>query len=263
LIRLARTEPLRHPETPSHIDPEVRVPALASALPDLSARLRQGEIMDDPSLERSRHLRALDALERINRVSGTAARIWSEVRELARKGVRPVRVLDVACGGGDVLLDVSRRARRVGIEVELHGCDRSPVALERARLRMGSSDCLLHERDVLAGRLPVAAHVVASSLFLHHLSSTSAIELLRVMRHDTEQVLLVQDLRRTRAGFLLAWLGLHALTRSEVARADGLTSVRAAFSLAEARELATSAGLSGAQVRPCWPQRFVLRWARP
>jgi hypothetical protein len=76
------------------------------------------------------------------------------------------------------------------------------------------------------------------------------------------RALLVQDLRRTHLGYALAWLGLHTLTRSPVARRDGLVSVRAAFTLEEASALARRAGLAEAVVRPCWPQRFVLRWVR-
>jgi hypothetical protein len=63
-------------------------------------------------------------------------------------------------------------------------------------------------------------------------------------------------------GYALAWLGLHLLTGSVVARRDGPVSVQAAFTLGEAQALARDAGLAGAEVRPCWPQRFTLRWIR-
>jgi SAM-dependent methyltransferase len=241
-----------------------RAAALSNPFPRLSARHRVAEIMDDPALDPARHRRALKALERINRVSLTAPRLWSEIARLARDGVRPVRVLDVACGGGDVLLDLERRARRAGVDVELHGCDRSAVALDRARARAaGRASCTFHECDVLSEPFPTAGHLVTSSLFLHHLSAEAAIHLLRAMGRAAECVLVVQDLRRTLAGYALAWLGLHTLTLSDVARVDGLVSVRAAFTMAEAESLAREAGLGGAVVRRCWPQRFLLRWARP
>src|SRR5688500_5345469 len=109
----------------------------ALVVPDLTHRIRDPELMDEPGLDVARHVQALDALARVNRMSLTAARVWREVRALARQGVRPVRVLDVACGDGEVLLEVGRRARRHGIEVDLCGCDLSAVALERARARAG------------------------------------------------------------------------------------------------------------------------------
>lgn len=240
----------------------VGLATLASALPGLSVRNRRAEIMDDPALEPARHLKALDALERVNRVSLTSLRVWNEISALARTGVRPVRVLDVACGGGDVLADLELRARREGVEVELHGCDRSATALRRARTRVGG-ECRLHQIDVLSARAPGRYDLVTTSLFLHHLSEESAVALLRGMAGAAGRVLLVQDLRRTLAGYVLAWIGLHTLTRSDVARADGLVSVRAAFSLQEVAELARAAGLTDAVTRRCWPQRFLLRWRRP
>jgi 2-polyprenyl-3-methyl-5-hydroxy-6-metoxy-1,4-benzoquinol methylase len=219
--------------------------------------------MDGPLLDPERHWHALDALARVNRVSLTAGRVWAEVRAVARTGVRPVRALDVACGGGDVLLDLSDKARRDGIDVELEGLDVSAVALERARARTPAGASIrFTSADVLRSGVPGRHDVVCSSLFLHHLDRAEAVILLRAMAQATERVLLVQDLQRTRLGYVLAWVGLRVLTTSDVARADGPISVRAAYSLEEARELADDAGLAGAEVRACWPERYALRWAR-
>ena len=241
---------------------------------DPRVRRREPELMDGAGLDRDLHVQALDALARVNRVSLTSSRAWREVERLWREGVRPVRVLDVACGGGDVLIDLAGRARGRGIDVDLLGCDTSPVALERARASAGRpadghgthgrerAVLRFERRDVLGDALPTGHHLVLCTLFLHHLSEAEAVALLRAMAARAH-VLLVQDLRRTRRGYALAWLGLHTLTRSRVARRDGLVSVRAAFTLDEARALAAEAGLAGAVARPCWPQRFTLRWSRP
>ncbi|HET9948357.1 MAG TPA: methyltransferase domain-containing protein [Longimicrobiales bacterium] len=230
-------------------------------LPDLSARVRAEEIMDRPGLERERHLRSLDALAVVGRLSRTAPRVWAAVRRLAARGVRPVRVLDVACGGGDVLNDLARRARRSGIDVRLVGCDASEVALERARAHAGGS-ARFERVDVLRDPLPGSHDVVTCSLFLHHLGEREAAGLLRAMAERAEHVLLVQDLRRSRLGYVLAWATLRVITRSDVARSDGPVSVRAAFTPEEAEALAREAGLEEAVVRRCWPQRWRLRWER-
>ena len=231
----------------------------------LAERRRTPELMDDPELERGRHVRALRALDRVNVVSLATGRLWAEVARLAPAldTGAPVRVLDVACGGGDVLRRVAVRAARAGVAVELHGCDVSEVALDYARSCSGSDPRLRWLRlDALRDELPTGYDLVCSSLFLHHLDEGQAVALLRQMADATADTMLVQDLRRSRLGFALAWLGLHALTTSDVARADGLTSVAAAFTLEEARGLCARAGLEGATVRACWPRRFAIRWAR-
>jgi 2-polyprenyl-3-methyl-5-hydroxy-6-metoxy-1,4-benzoquinol methylase len=232
--------------------------------PDLSVRRRQAELMDDPSLDRARHVHALEALRRINGVSFAAARVWREVLLVgeSRGGDGPIRVLDVACGGGDVLHAVGTRATAAGIEVELHGCDLSPVALDEARRRTPPGVSLhLFAHDVLEGGLPAEYDVVTSSLFLHHLDPEDAVGLLRTLSAATCARLLIQDLRRTGLGYFFAWVGLHTLTTSSVARTDGLLSVRAAFTIREVADLCAQAGLSGASIERVWPQRMAIRWA--
>ena len=233
---------------------------------DLRDRHREGELMDAPGLDPTLHVQALQALARVNRVSGVAARVWKDVLHLSReRGVRPkgrsLRLLDVACGGGDVMLDVARRARSTDVPLEVHGCDVSPVALERARgeaARLGLAANFI-ERDVLSEGLPGGYDLVCSSLFHHHLSSSDAVELLRGMAAAGDSVL-VQDLLRSTVGYLLVWSGLRLLSRSKVAHVDGPLSVRAAFTLSEIRAMAVEAGLAGAVICRAWPERFILRW---
>ena len=238
--------------------------SLGSAGPDLAVRFRQAELMDDPDLDPDRRAAALRALGRINRISLAARRVWREVRRAHESLGRPVRVLDIACGGGDVLLDVGRAARRAGVPVELHGCDVNPGTPVDARLGRASDagGPELFRLDVIREDLPPGYDVVCCSLFLHHLGRGEAVELLRRMANASGHGLLIQDLRRTTLGYALAWIGLHTLTRSDVARVDGLRSVRAAFSVAEARVLCLDAGLPDARMECVWPQRFVVTWHR-
>ena len=220
--------------------------------------------MDSPNLEESRHRRALDALQRVNRVSRSAAQLWTDMRYVARRSPsRPLRVLDLACGGGDVAVGLEAHAKRRGVEVQIIGCDASPVAVARASERaaeVGSAARFLR-LDVLRDELPDDADVVCSTLFLHHLDEAHAIGLLGRMAAAARRMLVVQDLARSRIGYSLAYVGLHLLTRSDVARTDGPLSVRAAFTPSEAVALARHAGLA-ANVRRCWPRRYSLTWVR-
>lgn len=221
--------------------------------------------MDDAGLDHESHLRALAALARINAISCSARRIWSELECLADAGGEPLRLLDVACGGGDVLRRLARRAHREGLAMELEGCDASRAAVQHAAFQ-GQTDGLearFFQRDVLTTGLPGGYDVVLSTLFLHHVDETEAVELLEAMARAARRLLVVQDLRRTRTGYVLAWAGTRLLTRSRVARTDGPRSVQAAFTLEEVRGLARRAGLEGATVSSCWPQRFQLAWRPP
>ncbi len=131
------------------------------------------------------------------------------------------------------------------------------------RAREAGLDVRFFTRDVLAGPLPDHYDIVTCSLFLHHLGEDDAVILLESMASAATRLLLVDDLVRGQAGYLLAWLGCRVLTRSKVVHADGPASVAAAFSIDEARALATRAGLERATISRHWPQRFLLSWRRP
>lgn len=215
--------------------------------------------MDDPDLDRGEHERALVALSRVNRVSGTAGRI---IRVLSRiPGGRVLRVLDVGCGGGDVVIRVARWAAREGRGVELVGLDRSEVALEHARRAAEGARTGIDfvQADAVASFPPGPWDLVVINLFLHHLPDPEIVALLQEVRREADR-LLAQDLIRGRLGYLLAWSGMRLLSRSRVGHVDGPLSVRAGFRPRELLALAHRAGLDRARVQRSWPSRLVLSW---
>jgi SAM-dependent methyltransferase len=234
-------------------------------LPALSRRLRP-EVMDQPGLDPRLHLQALRGLRRINFWSGSAGILWPPLARLGQSlSPRPLRVLDLASGGGDVPIRLWYRAGRAGLRVVVEGCDVSPVAVEHATREAArrGADVRFFTADALDGDLPGGYDAVVCSLFLHHLTDTQAIRLLRRMAAAADRLVLVNDLVRSRAGLLLARVGTRLLSRSPVVHVDGPRSVEGAFTIEEARRLAERAGLTGATVERRWPCRFLLTWVRP
>src|SRR6266436_6601208 len=103
-------------------------------MPFLRTRRRRPEIMDQPGLSPARHARALRGLARINFFSGSTRILWRPLAELSRE-LRPLRILDVATGGGDLPVRLARKAQRAGLSWRLEGCDKSPIAIEHAQAR--------------------------------------------------------------------------------------------------------------------------------
>jgi 2-polyprenyl-3-methyl-5-hydroxy-6-metoxy-1,4-benzoquinol methylase len=200
-------------------------------------------------------------LSRINILSLAARRVWSHVRNLHEGGKRPLRVLDVACGGGDVAIALKKRSLRQGLPLDVEGCDISPVALDCARQAAEEAGVEVNffQLDAINTDLPGGFDLVSTSLFLHHLEDYTAVGFLRKMA-SAGRAALVQDLLRIRFGYLLALVTVRSVTRSPVVHSDGLRSVRAAFSFSEVVGLAERAGLRTARVERCWPQRFSLSW---
>jgi 2-polyprenyl-3-methyl-5-hydroxy-6-metoxy-1,4-benzoquinol methylase len=231
-------------------------------LPDLATRDRQPELMDQPGLSESVHRQALAGLARVNRISFTTRTLWPPLAAcLRRDTARHWRLLDVACGAGDVPLALAQRAARAGLSLRVAGCDRSETALDEARKRASAAriESDFFSRDVLAQGLPRGYDIITCSLFLHHLDEHDAVALLSEIGATARTLALVSDLRRTHLGYLLATIGTRLLSRSSIVHTDGPLSVRAAFTTDEARHLAEQAGLTGRiHLRHTWPQRFLI-----
>ncbi len=237
------------------------------ALTRLTERHREAELMDEPSLDVSEHARALTGLRRVNWWSRSAAIVCPALQQLAAgcSAERPLRLLDVACGGGDVTAAIARWTRLAGLPVRVSACDISSTALEIARHHAGSTGESIEffQHDLLQQPLPAEFDVVMCSLFLHHLEEADGVRVLRSMAAAAARAVLVNDLIRSRSGYLLAMFGTRLLSRSRIVHVDGPLSVAGAFTPHEALRLSEQAGLLGATISRHWPQRFLLTWRRP
>src|SRR6266545_2413862 len=168
-------------------------------LAGLRTRSRIPELMDDPALDPAEHRRALAGLARLNRVSDSAGVLWPAIAKLAGELQRPLRLLDVATGSGDVPRKLLARARRAGIALEVSACDLSPTAIEEATREPSEARFFVH--NALHDRLPTGFDVVTCSLFLHHLSEDEAVALLANMEGAARYMILVNDLARSRFNY--------------------------------------------------------------
>jgi len=234
------------------------------------------ELMDDANIDPREHRRALGGLSRLNRLSFASVSVARAVRELLNeRGVAAPRatLLDLACGGGDLLLgvrdtlghaDASMSPEQATTDIAVDISDTAlGVLRERAEAKKLGVRCV--RADVLAAPLPFAdasVDVCMCSLFLHHLTRSDTVNVLREMARVARCGVVVSDLARTRRGLLLAWSASRMMTSSRVVHIDSVKSVRAAWTRSELMELAREAGLHTAGLRAIWPQRLLLVWRR-
>ena len=238
------------------------------------------EVMDDPALDADSHEAALRGLARINAWSGVTRTTWrallglSQRKRIATGSAAPFRVLDVACGGGDVAVGLNRcarrHARRTGERIVVDGCDVSGRALGFARERAaaaGLGDVRFFEHEALrdAWSFPRddeggGYDAAVCTLFLHHLTTADAVAVLRSMGEAMPWGGVVLDLRRGAAARGATWVGVRVFSRCGVVHADGPASVAAGWTRRELTAAALSADLAGARVSRCFPLRWKLVW---
>lgn len=231
---------------------------------NLTKRYLVGELMDDPNLAEKDHHQALHGLRRVNQLSRTAKIVSDAIIHYCKKEkLAFVRVLDLACGGGDVTVQVAKILNQAGVKAEVHGWDCSQTAIEFACKQQQVDNPIQVQFDVanaLTNGSDQVFDVVYCTLFLHHLSDEDANRLLSAMWKMSHHLVLIDDLRRSTMGYVLAVVGCHLLSRSPIVHVDGPLSVRAAFTESEILELSDRCDLPRPKIERHWPHRFLLTW---
>jgi SAM-dependent methyltransferase len=142
----------------------------------------------------------------------------------------PVHIVDVGCGGGDLLRQIAGWAQRRGVAVQLTGIDLNPYAARAAaeftpkelRITWVTGDAMVYRPEK-----PV--DIAVSSLMAHHLEDEEIITLLRWMEATAQVGWFINDLERSERscrmfGWMAGGVGWHRFVRH-----DGPVSFRRAF----------------------------------
>ncbi|GAA5085835.1 class I SAM-dependent methyltransferase [Microbacterium yannicii] len=192
------------------------------------------ELMDDPSCDPDRLRATLRRFGTVNRlVSGWGAVYRHTLAPHLRALGRPARVLDVGCGGGDVVLRLAAEARRDGLEVEWTGIDPDPRSYEVA-VERGPVDGVTFRRADAATLVGegLTFDAVLSNHVLHHLGADLpefAAESLAL----SHGLVLHSDIARSRLAYALYAIGITPLAPGTFLRTDGLRSIRRSYTATE------------------------------
>jgi SAM-dependent methyltransferase len=211
---------------------------MTSLLGPMPRRL-EPEVLDALPADDADAIRSRSDLRRVNRVMGTRAIFVRALRALAprRDAVRPIRILELGCGDGTLLLGVGRSLGAAYGPVELTLLDRldlvEAATIERYRglgwtARGVAADVFDWAGDATArSRVDGRLDVIVANLFLHHFGSDELVRLFRAVG-DAGNAFFACEPRR--AG--LALVGSHligALHVNAVTRTDAVLSVHAGF----------------------------------
>jgi SAM-dependent methyltransferase len=232
---------------------------------DLSRRAYLSEWMDDPATyEEFRG--CLHDLAQLNQVTFAYRPTLRFIATLATSHVGPLHIVDVGCGGGDLLRKVEDWARKDGRPVVLTGIDLNPFAAQAARevtpkgsaIRWVTGDAFSYEPD-----LPIDC--VVSSLFTHHLSDLEITRFLLWMERISVRGWFINDLYRAPFPFYGVRL-LAAVARwHQFVRHDAPISIRRGFKVSDWMRYLASAGLQQQVVRitGVGPARLCLARTKP
>jgi SAM-dependent methyltransferase len=174
-----------------------------------------------------------------------------------RRPAEALRIVDVGCGGGDLLRRIERWAKAGGVSVKLVGIDLNPYAARAARefsaagsaIEWVTGDAFSYDRPV---------DVVVSSLFTHHLAEGEVVRFLAWSESVARVGWFVNDLCREELPYRLfgpwaRWMGWHRFVRH-----DGPVSFRRSFREDDWERMLGAAGIGGAQLARWTPARLCV-----
>jgi hypothetical protein len=225
---------------------------------DLSRRSSEEELMDGPGVSEADYRRCLHDLAQVNRITFThGATLKWLARAIGREPpARPVSIMDVAYGDGDLLRAIGSWALRRELPVALQGIDLNPrSALTAAAATPPELSIDYRSGDVFADSPHPLPDFIVSSQFTHHLSDADVVRFLRWLEAHAARGWFIADLQR----HVIPYYGFRWLCRlagwHRIVRIDGTISIARSFRRAEWRALLDRAGVR-AQVRWLFPFRF-------
>lgn len=219
--------------------------------------------MDEEPLTFEEVDQALRELERINRLTFTHGPTLAWLDRLAVPKGRPLAILDVACGHGDMLRRIRAWAQRRQVPVTLRGVDINPLCLRSAEAATPPEMAIAYELgDVFALPEEPPVDVILSSQFAHHLDEAMLARFIAWMEARARRGWLISDLHRHGLPhwFVRWWMPLMGFGRLVVN--DGPISVARGFKRAEWRAVIEAAGVDPALVQVSWHVPFRWRVAR-
>lgn len=233
----------------------------------LKRRVEQDELMDDPGIGFEEFAETLAQLEKINGLIASYRPTLQALEYFWKRehgaSFRPLKILDVGCGYGDMLRAVRHWAAKKNISVELTGIDLNPHS-ETAASSATSPEMKIRylTGNVFAFKPETKFHVVINSLFTHHLGSERIVEVMRWMSANAAYGWFINDLHRHPIPYHFIKYFVKIFGFNRLIKNDAPLSVARSFVRRDWEQLAAATGLDPAKFRIdwYWPFRYGVRY---
>ena len=231
-----------------------------SLLINTKKRSDDTEIMDDFSISGKILRSTLDTLANINKwLGGNKVTLYGLKKVIKNhpKNV-PITIIDLGCGGGDILRKVSKYGKKEGYIFKLVGVDANKDAVDYAReLSKDYPEISFVACDIFSDAFESLQYdVVLTTLFLHHFKEDQIISMLSSLKNKAKSGIVVNDLHRHPMAYYLFKLVCVTIKNTMIIE-DGLTSILRGFKRDELENFSKKLQVTP-QIK--WKWAFRYQW---
>lgn len=195
--------------------------------------------MDDPDVDREKLERTYRQFQTINQLISRWHYIYRRyLLPDMKKLNHPASFLDIGFGGGDILFNLAKWARRDGIEIRITGIDPDYRALDFVQ-QLEKPDYIqfrqLSTSDLVKNRKTF--DYVISNHLMHHLETDQLLQLLNDAKSLSRRKVLFNDIERSDLGYLFFSSIAPLLFHNSFAVKDGKISIKRSYTRAELLQL--------------------------
>lgn len=231
-----------------------------SLLVSTKYRSEEEEIMDDLDYKGPILHDALDKLAKINQwLGGNIVTINGLKKALENHDKRVViTIVDLGCGGGDILREISRFGKKNGYKFKLIGIDANQHTVNYANLLSKEYNNIEFKViDIFSDAFKQLNYdVVLATLFFHHFKEENLVQFLKPVLEEAKLGIVVNDLHRNRLAYYLFKL-LCTTIKNKTIVEDGLTSVLRGFKREDLESISRQLKV---EFKIQWKWAFRFQW---
>lgn len=214
------------------------------------------ELLDAPDIAENDIVGTFSFIRFINRYGGghRAVRKGLKIALDSWSKQKPVEILDVGCGTGDMAHAIVNYGKKHGFIIRYTGIDRNKKTIRLAKIGSPLDSTKYMVGDLFDPNIPEADIVIASMVF-HHFSDEDIKNAFLHLINKSRYALIINDLLRSVPAYVMCYL-LTRFIKSDACRNDAPLSVRKGFRVEEMECILNELGVRGT-VKKCFGGRFV------
>ena len=219
------------------------------------------EIMDDLNCSGEVVHQTLRELEIINRMlGGNAVTVQGVLSLLKEKSQIPIQVIDLGCGGGDMVLLLKRKFEKSNIKATFKGIDANPNIVAYASSHAHTEPGVSFEAlDILSNDFRnQSCDVALATLFFHHFTNDQLVDILSHLKNQCRIGFVINDLHRHPFAYYSIELLTRLFSKSNMVKNDGPLSVLRGFSKKELITILARAEIKSYTIKWMWAFRWQV-----